>query len=95
MIQGDLLRDAGIEQVESHNTEWLKWARDEAAYISAHNGNVTTDHIRRLSNILAYYPHHSNCWGAIFKGKEWKPIGHTKSKIPSNHSRRIRVWVLC
>lgn len=94
MIQGDLLRDEGIERVGSHNREWLEWARMKAFSTLQTFKTVSSDDIRSYVEDGDYWPDHPNTWGAIFKDKRFEPCGWKKSNVPSNHSRYIRVWRL-
>ena len=89
---GEALRDKGIQKVSINNQLWLERARGVAASVAAYKGSVTTDDLR--GDTLIGEPGHPNAWGAVFRDKRFKPVGYTKSQIPSTHARMIRVWGL-
>ena len=89
---GDYLRDAGLERASVNNENWVRVMRERAIKISDVYGSVCADDLRTYAASTGFYPASPNAWGAIFKGKHWKFVDWTKSKIPSNHARAIRVW---
>ena len=91
---GEMLKREGIAKVSVNGAEFLAWARPLAKDIFAFDGEVTTDEIRYWADQNGIKPHHPNCWGAIFAGKEWKCVGRRRSTWPSNHGRSIAIWRL-
>lgn len=85
-------KDAGIETVREHNSDFIAMMQATARNISQAVGSVTSDDLRRAAQNYGIEPRHQNAWGAIFRGKEWMAIGYTKSTLVSNHARTIRVW---
>ena len=96
MYQGDLLKKKGIDQVASHNPDFIATVINQANIFGQKFGEVTSDDLRLWANINRIYPLHTNAWGAVFrelgKSSRWTRSGFTKSQIPSNHSRIISVW---
>jgi hypothetical protein len=91
-FDGDTLKQQGLDLVESHTTDFCSTMRRAAKACCMVRGHVTTDYLREYAACHDIEPHHPNAWGAIFRGKHWVPVGFTKSRLPSNHSRIIRVW---
>lgn len=89
---GEALKQGGLKRVETNGKLWLEAMRAEAKRLCALSGCVTTDELRLYAEERRLYPHHDNCWGAVFNGKSWAPIGHRKSRWPSCHAREIRIW---
>ena len=86
------LKEAGLDQVELHGERFVDWARRVAIAICRDKGVVNADEIRLVADNNGIAPHHPNAWGAIFRGKEWVPVGFMQSEHPSNHGRVIRTW---
>ena len=93
----------GFNRLELSHAQWLSQARTHAKHLSATQtgGRVTSDDLRRAADQgLIQHPHHRNAWGAVFregikKSGFWKRMGTTSSTLPSNHDRKIGVWVWC
>ena len=92
MNQGDMLRKYGLDLVEKHNHDFVHLVRGYAREHSQKFGYVTSDDCRLWANLHDVYPLHPNAWGAVFRGSSWECIGRTKSQVPSNHAREIKVW---
>lgn len=90
--QGRALKDDGLASVSENNTEFLAIMRAEARRISDVRGWVTSDDLRVYASQLDLEPTHQNAWGAIFRGPQWKVVGHRKSAVPGNHAREIKIW---
>lgn len=90
--KGDKLKQQGLDLVESHAPDFCEQMRHAAKAFCMVNGTVSTDELRQYAAEFDIKPHHPNAWGAIFRGRHWVPVGFTKSRLPSNHSRVIRVW---
>jgi hypothetical protein len=91
-------REAGIRRTATANGLWLAAARDHVARIALHHA-VTADDVRAWADDKQYYPASPAAWGAIFKscplpGTEWQFYGFTRSRVKSNHARRIVRWIL-
>ena len=91
---GEMLKREGIAKVSVKGAGFLEDARNWAEYVSVVRGKVTIDDIREWAGSEGIKPHHPNCYGAVFSGKDWECIGRTKSRIPSNRSREIKIWRL-
>jgi hypothetical protein len=83
-----------LDLVEDNGQVFVKTMRGYARMVAREHGEVTSDDLRRHAERIGLYPHHKNAWGAILRRPMFKPIGHTQSKIRSNHGRLIRVWGL-
>ena len=66
--------------------------RKIAKRLSWEHGAVCADDLRRIANSTNDQPAHVNAWGAVFRGKDWRVIGRTKSITPTAHAREIKVW---
>ena len=82
----------GLDAVERHNRSWVEHMRKVAREICERRGYVTIDDLRSYADEHDMPPHHQNAWGAVFRGAEWVANGYTKSKLSSNHARRVCVW---
>ena len=87
-------RDLGIESVLSNNESFAARAREIAELICQRKGTVSIDDVREVLNEYEIEPDHCNAWGGIFRGKQWRQVGWTKSKLISNHARCVRRWQL-
>lgn len=85
-------RDAGLDSVEQRSMTFQERMRWEAIRICRRKGYVDSDDLRELAEQEGIEPHHPNAWGAIFRGKEWRSVGFSQSRIASNHARLIRRW---
>lgn len=90
--EGRVLKDNGLASVAENNTAFLALMRAEAIRISLSRGWVTSDDLRVYASQLDLEPTHQNAWGAIFRGPQWKVVGHRKSAVPGNHAREIKIW---
>lgn len=91
---GQARKERGLNLVEAKDFEFIETMRDEAELISGWNGRVTIDDLREYAATINITPSSPNSWGCIFRGKQWKCIGYTQSKLPSNHARRVAIWTL-
>jgi hypothetical protein len=92
LVFGESLKDEGQARVEDNSGGWVDRMRGRARIMAQRDGRVTADDLRWYSALTRDPPHSPNCYGAIFRGRGWKIIGYEKSRIPSNHARRIAVW---
>lgn len=92
--EGTALKEKGKDVVSSHAPSFLEIMRGVATVIAARKGRVTSDDLRLYATQNGIKPHHQNAWGAVFRGKEWRCGGFTRSTLTSNHARTIRVWQL-
>jgi len=93
-MNGKQLKEQGQIQVEANNQEFVDAMRFNARLIAKQNGSVSTDDLRAVADRLNMKPKHPNCWGSIFRGKEFQPLRSFPSKILSNHGRSIIEWGL-
>ena len=91
---GEQRKKEGLDIVESNTKKWILRVRAEAGRLARANGTVSADDLRRWSDDRNDHPHHPNAWGAVFRGKEWSPVGHKKSTYTTNNAREIKVWSL-
>ncbi len=94
MINGQELKQIGLDLVSSHNPAWLGRMRTHARHCARTYGAVSADDIRVFAEQTNDHPAHGNCYGAVFRGREWRCIGRKRSAIASNHAREIRIWAL-
>lgn len=86
------LRDDGIRQVASHNSDWLYTMRAYARHCCDVSGQVTSDDLHEFAQLIHCQPDHPNAWGAVFKEAGWVCTGRVRSKRPSAHAREIKIW---
>lgn len=91
---GEQLKEKGLKSLETTARPFLELMREQAVRVANANGYVTSDDLREYADRMRLAPHHSNSWGGVFAGKEWKATGMVKSRRRSNHARMIRVWEL-
>jgi hypothetical protein len=91
-VDGRQRKQRGIRTVSKKNAEFLEAMRYYAQEHSRRHGEVTTDVLRLIADLIDLHPTHHNCWGAIFHGPRWVVIGRRPSAVPSNHGREIRVY---
>lgn len=94
LLQGELLRDEGIDKVSDNNQVFIETMRGYARMIIRNSGSVTTDSLRVIADQIGLEPNSHQAWGAIFRSKEFEACGYTHSRVPSNHGRLIRRWRL-
>lgn len=91
-LTGEILKQAGLDQVSLNNASFVESMRLIARGISIMRGEVTSDDLRIAAEKAKLRPASPNCWGSIFRGKGWVEVGRRTSTIDSNHAREIRVW---
>lgn len=91
-LTGELLKQAGLDQVTASNETFVESMRQIARGISILRGQVCTDDLREAADKAGLRPTHPNAWGCVFKGKGWVLVGRRYSTWPSSHGREIRVW---
>lgn len=89
---GEALGDRGIALVAENNRGFVEVMREHAIRVSLQKGSVTSDDLRQIAINSGLEPHHPNAWGAIFRAKGWEAVGFVKSRLPSNHGRRVCQW---
>lgn len=90
MMQGAILRDAGIAQVSMGKEAWLAMVRQSAREIAQSAGRVTINDLRE--RFALPMDAHPNLWGAVFKSKEFRVIGFDTATHPQAHARRVCVY---
>lgn len=91
-LTGELLKQAGLDQVELSNQRFVDSMRTIAKGISILRGQVCNDDLRQAAAAAHLEPGHVNAWGAIFRGPGWVIVGRKASLWPSTHGREIKVW---
>lgn len=92
-MDGDALKQIGLNLVSAHNEDFLAVMRAHARVIAMEQGEVTTDDLQAYAARIGLEPQHPNAWGAIFRqGEGFKKIGYRKSRRPKAHARMISVW---
>lgn len=85
-------KDLGQRAVGAANAEFVRRMRDLARFLSAGNGAVSVDDLRRMAAAAGLEPSHPNAWGCIFSQPGWLVIDHRRSTLASNRGREIKVW---
>ena len=91
-LQGDWLRQLGIDQVEQNSLPFQLLMRREAVRICKAQGWVSIDELRVYGEIRGIVPHDPHAWGAIFKPDCFQFLAHTRSRIPAHHRTHILKW---
>lgn len=91
--QGQRLKEEGLVSVASHNAALLDTLRAYAKERSRQFGKVNSDHLRIYAVSRGLYPTHHNFWGSVLKGKGWRVVGRTETKLAQGHGREIREYV--
>lgn len=92
LFEGRRRRDAGIKKVSQDFAWWLEQARHLAVQIAKRKGFVSSDDIHKVCP-LPDTAHH-NLMGAVFKDKQFDPVGYCPSTRPSAHGRIIRIYCI-
>ena len=91
-MTGEQLKLDGLNRVEENNQAWVDKIRERAIEMCLVMGEVSSDELRYWADAANCHPEHPNAWGAVFRGKCWRPIGYKRSTYKSNHARRITIW---
>lgn len=75
LSEGKQHKEAGIELVTEHNSDFVEVMREFAANFSMQHGSISSDEVRSYALNRGLSPKHKNAWGAVFHGKHWKAIG--------------------
>jgi len=94
LLGGEQAKIYGMNLVEFNGEGFVKSMRELARKLLKETDYITIDDLRIISDRYDIKPHHSNCYGAIFKTKEFEACGMQKSEIVSNHARRVMKWRL-
>lgn len=92
MKTGAQLRDAALDAIEAKRFEWLQKARLEAMFIARRIGSVTINDVRDVIQLPEDFS--PNTWGAVFRCKDFKPIGFDTATHPAAHARLVRIYAL-
>lgn len=92
LVAGLASKELGQRIVRAANAEFVRRMRDLARFLSAGNGEVTVDDLRRMAASVNLAPSHPNAWGCIFSQSGWAVVGHRRSTLASNRGREIKVW---
>lgn len=92
LFRGQQEKSAGIDRVAKHNASFIELMRSVAKRISLERGSIRIDDLRQFASDQGIIPIHKNCWGSIFRGKDWQMVGREPSNVVSNHARSIIVW---
>jgi len=89
---GRKLRDSQLDFFEVRDEEFIAHCRTVAVAIAQQQGSVSINDVRERVAI----PHgkHPSVFGAVFKGKQFTPIGFTEATHPAAHARVVRVYSL-
>ena len=83
-------RDRVLAMLEQKRKRWINEARAVAKKIGKANGEVTINDLRKVVSLPAGY--HVSTWGAVLRGKQFKPIGYTNATHLASHARTVRVY---
>lgn len=86
------IRDAQLGLFEIRDYEFLQSCRAAAVAIAKARGHVSINEVREAVTLPPNV--NPSVLGAVFKGKQFRPVGYTEAKHPSAHARVIRVYSL-
>lgn len=89
---GKKIRDRQLDFFEVRDEEFIAHCRNVAMAIADEHGSVSINDVRERVAI----PHgkHPSVFGAVFKSKQFKPIGFTEATHPAAHARVVRVYTI-
>ena len=90
--QGQILRDKQLDFFEHRDTEFLSMCRTLALEIARNTGSVCINDVRTQVTLPANT--HPSVFGAVFRSKEFEPVGYTQAAHPEAHARPVRVYQL-
>lgn len=91
-MNGRELRDLNLDLFELRDAEFLTECRSLAKRVAMERGQVSINDVReRIELPVNMNP---SVFGAVFKTREFKPVGYTEAKHKSAHARAVRVYSL-
>ena len=92
MIQQDFFLPENHFNEDHHGFGYLEHARAIARRLGEKGRILTIDDVREQ----APTPEHidGRILGAVFKTKEWEPVGYTRTRNPNGHGDIRRTWRL-
>lgn len=91
-MNGRDLRDLNLDLFEIRDAEFLSHCRSVAKRVAMERGSVSINDVReRIELPVNINP---SVFGAVFKGREFKPVGYTEARHKSAHARAVRVYAL-
>lgn len=91
-MNGRDLRDLNLDLFELRDSEFLTACRSIAKRVAMERGQVSINDIRELVELPTNM--NPSVFGAIFRVREFKPVGFTEAKHKSAHARAVRVYSL-
>lgn len=89
---GQKIRDRQLDFFEVRDEEFLAHCRSVAVAIAQQQGSVSINDVRE--RVAIPYGKHPSVFGAVFKGKQFTPIGFTEATHPAAHARVVRVYTI-
>lgn len=91
-MSGREIRDAQLGLFEIRDYEFLQSCRAAAVAIAKARGQVSINEVREAITLPANV--NPSVLGAVFKTKEFKPVGYTEATHKAAHARVVRVYSL-
>lgn len=86
-------KELGLLRVERAYNDWIVSARRFAVRHSAQFGSVSAVEVRAWAERTNNHPDKPTAYAAIFRGKEWQPIGERVQTLHADgHARRVECW---
>lgn len=82
-----------LKKVQSGSLSPLIYLKMAAVRIATMRGFTTIDDVREFARVNKIAGVHKGTWGSVFKSEGWVVSGYQASTLPSNHGRKISVWV--
>ena len=92
LSDGLRLKEEGKDRVEWNNQDFVAAVRAKAREIALENGHVSVDDLHKWADAMGIYPAHKNCWGTVFRGKDWVFVTWVQSTRATARGRWVRAW---
>lgn len=86
------MRDAQLGLFEVRDYEFLQSCRAAAVAIAKARGSVSINEVREAVELPPNL--NPSVLGAVFKSKDFKPVGYTEATHKAAHARVVRVYAL-
>ena len=89
---GRKLRNSQLDFFEVRDEDFLAHCRSVAVAIAQQNGSVSINDVRE--RVVLPIGTHPSVFGAVFKARQFKPVGFIEATHPAAHARVVRVYTI-
>ena len=90
LLQGRETKRVQLDIFEQRDNEFLERCRNLARLICRERGQVSINDIREFVTVPSGV--HPSVLGAVFRTKEFRPVGYTEATHKEAHARAVRVY---